>query len=199
MTDEKIVQLIRQGHSNKALGELYKHLDAFIMYSYKYYRISAKEEAIEAFHAALPIFIAQVERKKSIVLTSTIKTYIFAIAKNILRNEQRRLRMVLGEQSREHVRLLDASEEEEDEEGVEKNIEEKNKRMKALEEALIEIGAEQAKIIKLYYLKGKTVPQITKLLGYKNDRVVSNLKTRALKKLKEQIFKSLYVLILLAA
>lgn len=163
----------------KLLYSLYR--DEFVLWSIKIFKLRA-EEAADVFQEAVISFYWNVKNEAMTSLTSTAKTYLFAVGKNIaLKKIRKNGRMIVDNE----VMELNAQ--------VVHEVEiECNERQQLLVKLLEDIGDPCRSIITMFYFDRFTADSIATRLGYKNEHVVKSQKLRCLKKLRTQ-FKNLSI------
>ncbi len=160
---------------NKALTSIYQ--ENFLAISTYIKKNKGKpEDAEDIFQDGLMAFYEQVV-KGTFKGTSSIRTYLFAICKNIWIKRLRKAssqREIYGKeedfpQKEDLVLDLIITEEE----------------SKQLASLLDQIGEDCKKVLLLYYYERKRMKEIAKTLGFANEQVAKNKKNRCLGKLKE--------------
>lgn len=96
MDDQRIIELIQQGRDHEAFKALYAHLPKV---EHLVRQNSGRSgDAKDIFQDALIIFHRRV-RSEGFTLTSSISTFLFAVCRNLWREELRRRGRTLGEWS----------------------------------------------------------------------------------------------------
>lgn len=181
-TDKKLLSALQKGN-RKALEELYLvHRDAFVQWLRQKYNCS-QEEALEVYQDTILAFYRNVLNGKVSQLSSSLKTYLYAIGKNTLQAKRRKFRLETHEVEQETLQPL-ASED------VEKNNQRKE-RSRILLQLLKQLGEPCLSLLKSHYLFDKSLKETAKELGYKSMDVVYTQKNRCLKRLKT-LTKKLY-------
>ena len=173
---QKILADIQIG-KEQVLQEIYNaNRDAFLMWSKKRFSCS-EEDILDAYQDAMIVFYNNVKNKKITNLESTIKTYIFAIGKNLL---------LKSYASNQKTTLTDTIDDKIIK-GVDYTVGHKielTHRQEVLSAILNQMGEVCANIIKLYYYRNFSIEAIKNELGYKHVDVVKSQKLRCMKKLK---------------
>lgn len=190
--DQEIVEAINKN----------KNLEPVIRYLYRtnfdsianYIRSNSgkEEDAEDFFQEAIVVFI-NIVRKGNFRGDSSIKTFLYSIARNLWRNELKR-------QNRALMRETSYYEQSEKEErDIQISIGEnelKNQLMQLLEK----LGENCKKILLLFYYENLPMKEIFHRMGYETEQVARNMKYRCMNRLKEimnehremkQSFKSL--------
>ncbi|MEX0274928.1 MAG: RNA polymerase sigma factor, partial [Flavobacteriaceae bacterium] len=168
-------EALRQDNKN-VLQEVYtEYRQAFIRFG-KTYNLNEDDildiyqEAIIAMHQNFVI------KKVMLNKGTTLKTYLFGIGKNLIRNQLKK----------NAAKVTDHIEAEVEDEAYEGNTLLKEK----LTQGFGQLGESCREMIKLYYYRGLTPKEIASMTHYKDENTVKSLKSRCLKKLG-QIVKTL--------
>ncbi len=173
---EQILADIRIG-KEEVLQDIYNaNRDAFLTWSRKRFSCS-EDDILDAYQDAMIVFYNNVKNKKITNLESTIKTYIFAIGKNLLlKSYANNQKTTLSDNIDDAiVRKVDYT--------VGHKIE-LTHRQQVLSGILNQMGDVCANIIKLFYYRNFSIEAIKHELGYKHVDVVKSQKLRCMKKLK---------------
>lgn len=157
----------------ETLAQLYSaHRDEFIQWCIKRFNVSP-DQAMEAYQESVIIFYENIVSGKLKKLSSSAKTYLFAIGKNKLREFFR----VSVKLAHDDIVLLEELVEEPDTDKepffniMEKNFQKLNERCREL--------------LNLFYFEQMSMDQITDQLSYKNVDSTKNQKYKCLKQLRE--------------
>lgn len=121
-----------------------------------------------------------IQNKKLEHLTSTLKTYVFAIGKFKIYTQLKKNKSLTHDGNVIHIsEEMQVFETEVDEE-----------RQLRLQKGLSQLGAKCQKILELYYYKGMALDEIQTELDYTSKDVLKSQKSRCLKQLKELVKKS---------
>jgi RNA polymerase sigma-70 factor (ECF subfamily) len=161
-------------NENKALTEVYTlYRDECMMWLQKEMKCS-EEDSIEVFQMAVIILYDNVATGKLVELTSSIKTYLFGIAKlKVWELTRKAEKTVIGI---DDALLKYVAEENE----IMDNTEE----LGLVEKSLEELGQPCKSVLQLYYYKNKSMEEISQELGYKNADTTKNQKYKCLKRLQ---------------
>ncbi|MCD8080953.1 MAG: sigma-70 family RNA polymerase sigma factor [Bacteroides sp.] len=171
--DEQKIALLYAGKESDItfLYELYR--EEFIRFVVKDFSVS-QDEAIDVYQESFLALYRNVAQHKLTRLTSSLKTYLFRIGKNLLLKQCRQRK---GEYLTGTADLpVDVPEEPGDAEWMRKQ-EIANRVIAGLEEPC-------HTVLTLYYWHRKSMKEIADTLRYKNDQVAKNKKGICLKKLK---------------
>ncbi|WP_343030555.1 sigma-70 family RNA polymerase sigma factor [Fulvivirga aurantia] len=157
------------------LDSLYAYYrDEFITWSGAMYKLS-EDNAADVFQDAVITFYSNVKSGKLTELTSSIKTYLFAIGKNLsLKKIKKEKRMVLDDEVLEFNSSVEYQE----------LSFEYTERQKTLAQIVEKLGDPCKSILKLFYFENFTMDSIAERLDYKNENVAKTQKLRCLQKLK---------------
>ena len=160
---------------NKALKEVYKtHRDACETWLRSKYQVP-QEDAREIFQSTVIILYDNIMTGKLVRLDSSIKSYLYSIAKNKVREHQRRQSKVIDQE-----RL--------NRESSENGVHEKmilESRINQVAMALEKMGDPCKSMLQLYYYKKLSMTEIGTLMGYKNADTVKNQKYKCIKRLQK--------------
>lgn len=177
MTDQEQIDAISNG-DNAVLEQIYKSFQVeFIQWCQSKYGFD-HDSAKELFHESILAFFNNIKRGKLRSLSSSIKTYLFAIGKNKVK-EKSRSKMIAVEQY-----LVDniASENFDDKLG-----EIQNQRITLITKFLGQLGVSCKNILEAYYYFNMRMDDIASKFGYKNAATVKNLKYKCIVQLKQFI------------
>ncbi|WP_034688902.1 RNA polymerase sigma factor [Chryseobacterium hispalense] len=159
------------------------------MQLYKYYFPTVKnmvlsnkgseDDAQDIFQDAMIVFLEKL-RQENFILSASIKTYIYAVTKNLLLKTKRD-----GTQSRSLDYILNNDFLLQ----IEDTIEEEISRVENLKEYVDQISLHCQKFINDVYLKNKTISQIQKEYGYTTKHNAQNQKYKCIEQLKAMIEK----------
>jgi len=177
---EKDVLLgIREGNS-RIMEEVYaRHRTEFLNWAIGKFGIS-QDDALEHYQDTLTIFFEKVIRREILEIESSIKTFLFGIGKNRIRQqfdkESRREKHTEG--LSEHFRFLAQHED------AAEVFEVARKTASQLFESIGDLCKE---ILRLFYYEKKTMQEIASSMGHKSEGVSRTTKKRCLEKLREQV------------
>lgn len=164
---------------NKALREIYTlYREECMAWIRREYRLD-DTQCMEAFQNGVVLLYDNVITGKLTELTSGLKTYLFAIVKNKIREEGRKQKKVTHV---EHDSLLLNTIVEDS------NVEDKialEKSIVSVNAALEDLGDPCKSLLQLFYYKQLKMADICTLLGYKNTDTVKNQKYKCIKRLQK--------------
>lgn len=175
---EAVFESIRSGDES-LIGRWYdQYRSAFLSWSKKSFPLD-REQLIDIYQDAVIILYQNIAEGKITELSSSIKTYLFGIAKHLIYKELRR-------RNRNPTRL-DEIPEIQVEAPFLAQVERQHER-EQLREALQKLGSPCKQMIEYFYYYEFSLEAIAKRMRYKNADTVKAQKHRCLKKL-EQLFK----------
>ncbi len=158
------------------------HRTEFLRWAYKHYNL-IPEESIDIYQDAVIVLFENYQKGKLQDLRSTLKTYFYGIAKNLIfaylksKNKQKAYMEPFGEGSSmaEHIPNNDPHNE-----WMEDTIE-------VITETVKQLSVKGQAILHLYYYEKKSLREITTLLGYSSENVVKTTKMRYKNLLKQLV------------
>jgi RNA polymerase sigma-70 factor (ECF subfamily) len=185
MSDDAIIARIQRGDDSPLMTLYRAYRNDFIYWAVRHFSCD-EEVAKDVFQMAITIFYENVVSGKLTRLSSSVKTYLFAIGKNKLHENQvareRDLRIQRHEQDRikENFRLEpmdgDAHTQKED-------------MYRLLETALNQLGEPCRTVLDLYYYREMSIEQIAQKMDYKSNDSAKTQKYKCLTRLKK-LFQS---------
>ncbi len=179
-SDNSLLEAIAQNDA-KTMERLYnEYRRPFIVWAGQTYH-SEEEDAIEIFQKAFTILYFNVRQGKLTTLTSSLKTYIFSIGKNLYREKFR-------DKHTGHISIDDPNTFTVLSEQVDNSILDahQNAHQREVVRSLLEqIGDPCRKLLNLIFIQGVPPKEVVDLMGYSDDRVVRKRKSLCLKQLRE--------------
>ncbi|MCB0851511.1 MAG: sigma-70 family RNA polymerase sigma factor [Bacteroidetes bacterium] len=176
-----LLQELKSGNQ-KLLQKLYEtHREAFGRWAMKQYKCS-DDLAGEAYQKAFIAFYYNVREGKLTELNSSVKTYLFAIGKNVIR-DQFKLKQNQTEELDEKIAGSQPD----------FTIMEKydNSHAKELVRNLLtQIGEPCKTVLELFYLKQYALESIAEEMGYKSESVVAKRKFICLQQLRKLLLNA---------
>lgn len=171
------IAFIKQ-NEDEALLQLYREQrEACLAWLHGQYSLSPNE-AVEVFQDAVVTLYDNVVLGKLTQLTAGIKTYLYAIAKNKVRERQRKKNRVayVGEDTYRLDSSVEMYDDEQDEQAG---------AIARAQAALVKLGDPCKSILQLFYYQELNMAGIAERLGYKNTDTVKNQKYKCLKRLQK--------------
>ena len=174
-TPEEWLELIKEGNE-QAISELYENYrKEFFLWIKGKYRCS-DEEALDTYQESILVLYNNIKKEKLTKFTSSIKTYLFAIGRNVILYNKRKFH-------REQSSITDKENEIADTASVQVDLQD-SERQKILIDVLNQMGKPCKPLIMLYYTHNLPFKEIAKKLNYKSDTVARMQKMRCLKKIR---------------
>lgn len=179
LTDAQVIEALQDGTAlEAAVRYLYRtHFDSLTYFIRQ--NSGSQQDAEDYFHETLVAFIELVRQGK-FRGESSIKTLLYAILRNLWRNELKRRSRA---QHRENI-YYDSSEQ------TSKDAEHLIFRHEAEKQMLSfinQLEENYRKILLLYYYEQMPMKQIFQVMGYKSEQVVRNMKCKGMKKLNQLV------------
>jgi len=174
ITGATLLRQIKLGN-RAVLNQLYQtYREEFIHWTR--WKFNCKEaDSIDVFQETMIAFYENVVNDKIVEFQSSVKTYLFAIGRNIL---LKRFRDEKG-QTEELEVLTNVADTLQIEDSI--NL---NERQKAIAELLDKLGEPCKTLLQLFYYQKFSTESIAKTMQYKNESVVKNQKVRCIKRLR---------------
>lgn len=185
MKDEQILEWVRTGRQQKAFTKLYKHFTAIRKMIRE--KGGNKEDAEDIFQETLIIFSRKCE-DPSFVLTASVSTYLYSVAKFLWSDERKRRARVGGlSETGPDIRQGD-----EWEHGTElRDVIEQEQKFKKAETVLSKIGEKCLQLLKLFYLENRSMKEIASKMEMNSEKIAKNQKYKCLERAKETYRQSL--------
>lgn len=175
--DQQLLEKIKDG-DDKGILELYRlYRNSFIQWAQQNYKID-EESATDAFQDAMVSLHNNVVKGKLFELTSSLKTYLYAIGKNIIRKKFSKMN-VSSEQGDDEIADTLTIE-------ITDSIA-LNERQQLVSSLLNSIGEPCRTILRLFYFKGFSMDSIAQRMEYKNENVAKTQKLRCISTLKKMV------------
>ncbi|WP_425393070.1 RNA polymerase sigma factor [Ekhidna sp.] len=182
-SEREIIISIREGDQQIMEDVYFKYRKDFVNWSMGKFGIS-KDDALDHYQDTLTIFFEKVMNGSLSDIESSLKTYLFGIGKNKVRQqfEGEARKEKHGEGLKEHYRFLA-------EDGDASIIFEEAKRQTA--ELFNSIGEGCKEILRLFYYEKRSMSEIASIMGHKNEGVSRTTKKRCLEKIRSEVKKPL--------
>ena len=177
MTNKEVIESI-YNNEEKVIESLYhKYRSHFISWALLEYKIST-DDSKDLFQEVMIVLVMKIQNKKIIEISTTLKTFIFGIGKQLIRNS---FKLKYNRESRQQ-QYYQRSELFDDNTEIDNDY------------GLVIAGLSSMKtpcksILQAYYLNNLSLQEIALSLGYKSSKSVKVQKYRCLKTLKDDIFK----------
>jgi RNA polymerase sigma factor (sigma-70 family) len=177
-TDQDLLARVKRGDET-AIREVYKaHRSGFVKWATYYYNFD-EDTASDVFQDAVILFYENVRKGRLTELSSSLKTYLYAIAKNVITNRSGYYKKVqVNSETVETSRL------ESDQLDADLMLSE---RQRLVGDLLNKLGEPCRSILELFYFKSYAMDAIASELNYKNENVVKSQKLRCITELKKMV------------
>lgn len=179
MTDQEIIELIKQNKYNPAMKRLYIYLPVVKKHIIK--NSGTREEAEDIFQESLVIFCNKLA-KSGFVLNAGINTYLYSVCKLLWLDELKKKNKVIKSdfiELEDEMVISEASLDIED-----------DKPLKQAQAAIMQLGDKCREILELFYFKKISMKEIAKRLGFASEKGAKNQKYRCIEKAKENLKQS---------
>ncbi len=174
MQDQEIIHKLKSG-DEEVLTEIYqKYREEFFSWVIGYYRCDV-EEAKDHYQFAILKLYENVMSGKLTELTSSIKTYLFAIGKNKVFESNKTANRFVGETYEMEMGETPT------------DHSEKESKLITIEKCLETLGEPCNSLLKQYYYHQKSMDQIADLFNYSNRDTAKNLKFKCLQRLRKLV------------
>ncbi len=174
------LDLIKSGNE-KAISQIYEtYREEFFKWIKNKYQCT-EQEALDTYQESVLVLYNNIKKGKLTKFTSTIKTYLFAIGRNVVLYNRRKFR-------KEQSSITDHEHNIADKDSIQVNLQ-VSERQKILVSVLDKMGNPCKALIVLFYTENTPFKEIAKRLNYKTDTVARMQKMRCLKKMRVIIKK----------
>lgn len=180
MTDEQIIQLIRENKYHPAMKGLYVYFPVVKKFILK--NSGTRQEAEDIFQEGLVIFCRKLE-KAGFILSSSINTYLYGVCRLLWMDELKKK----NRQLRADASLLA---DEKGNQGIYDTDIEDDKPARQAQAALMKLGQKCRELLELFYFKKTSMKDIARTLGFSSEKVAKNQKYRCIEKAKEHFKQS---------
>jgi RNA polymerase sigma factor (sigma-70 family) len=184
MSEQHILERLRHG-GQAELGIIYEqNRKEFIQWISKEFSLST-DDGKDIYQMTILIFYDNVKSGKLENLVSSVKTYLFAIGKNVARENMRKAKRAARINQEEWLKeyMVD-----EPDNRIEENA------FSTAKTALEKLGQPCQQLVQLFYYEKKSMEEISTLMNYKNAETAKNQKCKCMARLRklfeEQLMKS---------
>jgi len=175
-SDEEVLRALRSNRQD-ALKHVYKTIYPSVL-SYIRNNSGSEDEAQDIFQEAMIVFYQKASQEE-FKLSAAIKTFVFAVSKNLWLKKLRDTKRHTDIGNYENVLTDDQSE---------KELTEHQEKVKtSLVNFLNELGHPCRKLLVLYYYEKKSMDEISQDMGYSNSNSAKNQKYKCLQRLKKSV------------
>jgi len=163
----------------KVLANIYmNHRNSCISWLETNFKIS-QSDGIEVFQNAVIILYDNVIQGKITIANSSLKTYLFSIAKNKAYEILKARKRLKFNEDFDLPALLTFDNQEEK---ITQELQ-----FQAIEKALLKLGDPCKKLLQLFYYKKKKMEEIKELMNYENSDTVKTAKYKCMKRIKKLV------------
>jgi RNA polymerase sigma factor (sigma-70 family) len=175
MTQNELIAKIQSGGQTELAMIYEEHRNEFLHWVRREYRCS-EDDSKDIYQLTILAFYENIRCGKLENLVSSVKTYLFAIGKNIVRDTMRKsARNTPIDQERWlNEYLMD-----EPDETISERV------YKSAQIALEKLGQPCRRLVELFYYERKSMDEIASTLGYKNTETAKNQKCKCMKRLRK--------------
>lgn len=175
MDGKVILENIKNG-DQKQLAVVYREYQSeFIAWLVKEHNCD-RDEARDIYQVSIIAFYENIISGKLTTLTSNLKTYLYAIAKNKVKEHRRKESKIdrnIGVQTIELEELTNW------------DAINKEQNLLLMEKSLEKLGDPCKTLLELYYFHGLSMEEIAEKVGYKNSSTAKNLKCKCIVRLRK--------------
>lgn len=175
LSEKALLQAIQSGN-HQVLTQLYENYRSpFIAWATQYFNCET-EDAVDIFQEVVIVFYRNIAQGKLTELTSSVKTYLFAIGKNLLLKQNRQTKPL---SLNDDLPLTDNF-------IIEPSLENSHQKT-ILRKAVQSLGEPCRQIIELFYYRNFAIEAIKTQLDYNSESVVRTQKKRCMQYLRKVI------------
>lgn len=175
MKDDLLVQQIKSG-DQQALGAFYeKHREEFIHWIVKDFKCEI-DDAKDIYQMAVLAVYQNIHQNKLEALHSSLKTYLFAVGKNMAHEWDR---YTHKHRSFDHTPLLNGMVSEDDDGEI------SDEKLELVHRSLSKLGEPCHQLLNLFYFCRKSMDEISVALSYKNAETTKNQKYKCMGRLRK--------------
>lgn len=175
----RVIDGLKKGDEQFLKTFYYKHREAFLQYAQKF--PLDEHDKVEVYQDAILALQAHAIKGNLDQLKSTIKTYLFSIAKFKIYDKLKKSKAVKLEAFKAEYQDQFVYEEAWLDDSV------ISLRQKLMQSAFLKLGNKCQELLTLYYYRGLSIKEICESMSYNNSNVVKAKKSQCLKKIKELI------------
>jgi len=174
---DNIIKQIKQGNEDALVGIYQKYKPEFIAWAVRKFHFV---ECEDIYQDAILVFRGNIVSNRLIELNSSVKTYLFAVAKNIALKRKNISTRQLSDSLLENDPVNPVAE-------MVDQIIACSERQKLITAMIEKLKEPNRSILKMYYYQNLSMREIAEKLNYKNDKVVKAQKVRCMNELKKMV------------
>lgn len=177
MKDNETIARIREGDQGIKSQTYQRYRQEFVLWMRKTYSCS-DEQARDYYQETFCRFLIMIQSGRLTHITSTIKTYLFGIGRN-----------VFNEQNRKNSRFDREIDEEKVADDLEDRLKKEEREMEyhLIEKSLQQLDKKSQRLILMVYHENRQMEYIAEKLGYKNAASAKNQKYKCMEKLRKML------------
>lgn len=176
--ENNLIEQIRSG-DRKEIEHIYnQHRAEFLAYASRF--SLQTDEAVDVYQDSIIVLYENIMSRKLTSLTSSLKTYLFAIGKYKILNRMKSKQPTEDINAYEHF-LQDEAENE---------FVSKEENIVKMQTAYRKLGAKCREVLRLYYYENRSLQEIMQKLDYASKDVVKSQKSRCIKQIREILLNS---------
>lgn len=175
--ESRLIEQIKSG-DHKAIEGIYKRFKVDFLEFSSRFSIS-EEDAVDIYQDSIVVLYENILSGKLTSLSSSVKTYLFAIGKYKIYNSLKVKPTIENIDDYEYT-----LEEEDNDEFL---LQEEN--IKKMQRAYQQLGSRCQEVIRLFYYEGQTIEEIKERLDYTTKDVVKSQKSRCIKQIRKLLLK----------
>jgi RNA polymerase sigma-70 factor (ECF subfamily) len=175
MNQDEIIEKIKSGGQTE-LGLVYEeYREEFLRWVVKEFKCSL-DDGKDIYQLAILIFHDNIRLGKLEHLVSSVKTYLFGIGKNIVKENLRKEKRFIPISKEKWLKenLIDEPTHKIDDAVFER-----------AKNALSKLGQPCQRLIELFYYEKRSIPEITLAMNYKNPETAKNQKCKCMARLRK--------------
>jgi RNA polymerase sigma-70 factor (ECF subfamily) len=175
--DQQLLEKIKEDN-DKGILELYRlYRDNFVHWAQQNYKIE-EESAADVFQDTVISLHNNIVKGKLFELTSSLKTYLYVIGKNIIRKKLNKMEVSFEQEEEQIANTITV-------EIIDKVV--LNKRQQLVSSLMNNMDEPCQIVLRLFYFKKISVPSITQQMANKNENEAIKQKFRCITILKKMV------------
>ncbi|WP_221392556.1 RNA polymerase sigma factor [Dyadobacter sp. NIV53] len=178
--DRQLISEVSEGKFNM-LDQFYKtHKSGFLKWVYKSYGLS-RSESEDIYQDAFEVLFKKITLGKLDNIQANLKSYLFSVGKYMIYNKFKKGKTVnlTSDQPENELNKL------EDVQMLPLEADEEEQRLEVVVSCKRDLSRSCQSILDMFYAEKKSMKEIARLLGYKNEDVVKSQKVRCLSELRK--------------
>lgn len=177
MTDQQIIDGFRN-NDQKIITEFYNtNKDEFLNHFRNIYG-KVEDDLLDLYQDAHLMLWENIQKGKLINMTSTLKTYLFAVGKYKMMANDRKFKEMITDVDLQNLNLVDSDAEE---------MEEKEEKERKLDEIVSKMTYPCSDILRMHYWEKLSGEDIAKQMKYASTDAVKTQKYKCMQKLKRAV------------